>query len=73
MRCGDCGGPTKVMRTIECRGTIWRVRRCLGCGLEITTSEIEDEPVGPVWTRHKEGIEPMVKKRPPALDRERSI
>lgn len=39
MKCPVCAAITRVIRTIQLNGKIVRIRKCLGCHREFTTTE----------------------------------
>lgn len=42
MRCKNCGGDMKVVRTREKLNSVYRERRCSGCGNSCFTKEYEE-------------------------------
>ena len=55
MRCPECDHEkSRIVRTIKCEHVTWRTHRCLSCGYQWSTSEIEDERLEPLTQLQRE-------------------
>lgn len=52
MKCPECEHEhSQVVETITLDCIVWRRRACLECDYRWWTSEIEDEPLLPIWPK----------------------
>lgn len=50
MKCPTCeSADTAIIATIPVETIVWRRRQCKACNCRWWTSEIEDEPLTPIW------------------------
>lgn len=74
MKCPECEHEhSQVVETITLDCIVWRRRACLECDYRWWTSEIEDEPLLPIWPKKARGYRYIYGRRVAQTERVRNV